>query len=99
MYDVKSKPIIEMINNILIEVIGTIAEQERKTTHQRQMEGIKSAKARGKRLGRQKINITPEFKTAYTDWKKGNITARQAMLRADMKPNTWYRRVQEVEKR
>ena len=36
--------VIEMVNNILIEVLGTIAEQERATIHKRQAEGIESAK-------------------------------------------------------
>ena len=36
--------VFDMVNNILIEVLGTIAEQERETTRQRQAEGIASAK-------------------------------------------------------
>ncbi len=32
--------VLEMVNNILIEVLGTIAEQERTTIRQRQREGI-----------------------------------------------------------
>ena len=51
--------VFEMVNNILIEVMGTIAEQERLTIKQRQAEGIAAAKAKGKRFGRPAI-ITPE---------------------------------------
>ena len=51
--------VFEMVNNILIEVLGTIAEQERLTIKQRQAEGIAAAKAKGKRFGRPAI-ITPE---------------------------------------
>ena len=47
--------VFDMINNILIEVLGTIAEQERVTTLQRQKEGIEAAKKRGKHLGRQGV--------------------------------------------
>lgn len=36
----------DMVNNILIEVLGTIAQQERETTHIRQKEGITAAKAK-----------------------------------------------------
>ena len=32
--------VLEMVNNILIEVLGAVAEQERKKTKQRQAEGI-----------------------------------------------------------
>ena len=42
--------VFEMVNNILIEVLGTIAEQERTTIKQRQAEGIAAAKQNGKRL-------------------------------------------------
>ena len=48
--------IIEMIQNILIEVLSSIAEQERLTIRRRQKEGIEAAKAKGKHLGRPKIN-------------------------------------------
>lgn len=51
--------VIEMVNNILIEVLGTIAEQERATIHKRQAEGIESAKKAGKHLGRP-VTIKPE---------------------------------------
>lgn len=46
--------VFEMVNNILIEVLGTIAEQERATIRQRQAEGIAAAKLKGKHLGRPK---------------------------------------------
>lgn len=36
--------VFEMVNNILIEVLGTIAEQERRNIKQRQAEGIAAAK-------------------------------------------------------
>ena len=36
----------EMVNNILIEVLGTLAEQERETTRSRQKEGIAAARPR-----------------------------------------------------
>ena len=44
--------VFDMINNILIEVLASIAEQERLTTRQRQAEGIAAAKERGAHLGR-----------------------------------------------
>ena len=45
--------IFEMINNILIEVLASIAEQERITTKRRQSEGIAIAKERGSIWGVQ----------------------------------------------
>ena len=43
--------IFEMINNILIEVLASIAEQERITTKRRQSEGIAIAKRGGEAFG------------------------------------------------
>ena len=51
--------VFDMVNNILIEVLGTIAEQERITIRLRQREGIDAAKLRGKHLGRPRC-IMPE---------------------------------------
>ena len=53
--------IIDMIQNILIEVLSSIAEQERITIRKRQKEGIEAAKAKGKHLGRPKINQPEKF--------------------------------------
>ena len=53
--------VFEMINNILIEVLASIAEQERLTTRQRQEEGIAVAKERGKHLGRPKAEFPSDW--------------------------------------
>ena len=49
--------VFEMVNNILIEVLGTIAEQERETIRTRQAEGIDAAKQNGKKLGRPALTF------------------------------------------
>jgi DNA invertase Pin-like site-specific DNA recombinase len=56
--------IFDMVNNILIEVIATIAEKERKKIKERQLQGIEEAKRRGVKFGRpKKINLkNPETK-------------------------------------
>ena len=46
--------VMDMVNNILIEVLGTIAEQERTTIRQRQADGIAAAKQRAFRWGGRK---------------------------------------------
>ena len=66
--------IIDMIQNILIEVLASIAEQERLTIRKRQKEGIKAAKAKGKHLGRPKINQPEEFCRIYEQWKQNKST-------------------------
>jgi DNA invertase Pin-like site-specific DNA recombinase len=87
------KAIFDMVNNILIEVLGTMAEQERKTTKQRQKEGIQSAKARGKQLGRPKATFPENWKNVYDMWTAGTITAKTAMETMNMKRTTFYKLV------
>ena len=91
------KAIFDMINNILIEVLGTIAEQERNTIRTRQSEGIAIAKAKGKHLGRPKAEHPKNFEIYYTQWKNGDITAVKAMELLGLKRTTFYKLVKEYE--
>lgn len=96
-----AKEMLKMINNILIEVLSTMAETERKKIKQRQAEGIAIAKAQGKYKGRRKIEANDDFEEVYKSWKSedGKIkTAVQAMEVLGLKRNTFYRRVKEYEK-
>ena len=49
--------IMDMVNNVLIEVMASIAEQERRMIKERQAEGIAVAKKNGKCLGRPRGRI------------------------------------------
>ena len=82
--------VFEMVNNILIEVLGTIAEQERLTIRQRQREGIDAAKKAGKNLGRPRIEKPPMWDEVITLWKQKEITANEAMQRLGIKRSTFY---------
>lgn len=65
---------------------------------QRQAEGIAIAKANGVYKGRKPIDVDDDaFAREYAIWKAGNCTARTAMARLGLKPNTFYRRVKEYE--
>lgn len=83
--------IFDMVNNILIEVLGTIAEQERATIRKRQAEGIAAAKAKGKKLGRPALEIPENWNTVYLLWKNGEITAKAAMAQTGLKRTTFYK--------
>ena len=89
--------IVEMVNNILIEVLASIAEQERLTIRQRQAEGIAEAKKQGRPLGRRKTDLPDEWEDVTGLWKNGSITAVQAMDRLGLKKSTFYRMVRERE--
>ena len=85
--------IFDMVNNILIEVLGTIAEQERETIRKRQAEGIAAAKAKGKHLGRPRIAVPENWDEVYAAWKEGEITAKAAMVQTGLKRTSFYKLV------
>lgn len=89
--------VFEMVNNILIEVLGTIAEQERTTIKQRQAEGIAAAKQNGKRLGRPALTFPENWNEVYSSWKAGEITAKTAMEQTNTKRTSFYKLVNMTE--
>ena len=89
--------VFEMVNNILIEVLGTIAEQERTTIKQRQAEGIAAAKEQGRKLGRPALTFPANWNDVYASWKAGEITAKKAMELTDTKRTSFYKLVQITE--
>ena len=82
--------IFDMINNILIEVLASIAEQERVRTLQRQAQGIAAAKEKGKHLGRPRASYPENWHEVYLEWTNGEITAKAAMNMLSLKRSTFY---------
>ncbi|WP_302768876.1 recombinase family protein [Anaerotignum lactatifermentans] len=85
--------LIEMINNILIEVLASIAQQERETIHARQREGINAARLARRHLGRPAITVPENFDDVVAQWKNGEITAREAMRQTGLKRSSFYKLV------
>ena len=84
----------------ILTIWGAMAEMEREQILERQREGIELAKQRGAYKGRQPIQIDEKhFAKVGRMWKDGDITAVEAMKRLNLKPNTFYRRVKEWEKK
>ena len=81
----------EVISDIVLQLLGYVAEQERAFIKQRQAEGIKLAKEKGKRLGKPPIQYPDNWSEVYTIWKSGSITAREAMKRMNLKPTSFYK--------
>ena len=82
----------------MLTVFGAIAELERESILQRQREGIEIAKRQGKYRGRKPIDLNDiQFKRVCEKWRQGTITAVQAMAELNLKPNTFYRRVKEMQ--
>lgn len=89
--------ILDMINNILIEVLSSVAAQERLTIRKRQREGIEAAKKQGKHLGRPKLEMSEQFPEIYEQWKAQEITAKWAMKKLQVSSSSFYRMVKAYE--
>lgn len=81
----------------MLTVFAAMAELERDNILQRQKEGIAIAKSEGKYKGKPPIQIDEKsLKTICAKWRSGQITATQAMKELNLKPNTFYRRVKQL---
>jgi DNA invertase Pin-like site-specific DNA recombinase len=90
--------VLEMVNNILIEVLGTIAEQEWKKIKKRREDGIaampvddegyKVSSKTGRRFGRQSVDVDLELRDGET------IT--EACERLGISRTTYYRKMREM---
>lgn len=87
--------VMDMINNIIIEVYASIAENERMTIRQRQREGIDAAKVAGRQLGRNRIEYPENWQQVYGIWSTGKISAVDAMKLLGLKKSTFYKLVKE----
>ena len=90
--------VIDMINNIIIEVLGAVAEEERKKIKTRQAEGIAAAKEKGVKFGRPKVDFPPLWAEIYSKYKNKEISGVEAMKILNLKKTTFYKLVKEYER-
>ena len=88
----------DMVNNILIEVLGSIAEQERLKIRKRQAEGIAAMKSRGDwdKYGRPAKAIT-DFEKFAQKQKDGELTVTECCKHLGISRATWYNRLKGAE--
>lgn len=100
--------ILDMINNILIEVLTSIADNERLTIRSRQAEGLaampvdeksgkKKSRKTGRCIGRPPIQPPADFEEYYQKWKRKELTAVSAMKILGLRSNSFYKLVHEYE--
>ena len=97
--------IADMINNMLIEVLTSIAEQEVKKIDKRRAEGIaampivngkKVSTKTGRTYGRQPVAIGDDFKKFVKKQKDGSMTVGECCKALGISRATWYNRISEV---
>ena len=87
----------DFISNLILQVLGYVAQQETEFRSKRQLEGIAIAKAQGKHLGRPKAEYPNNFKEQYELWKQGSQTAKATMDNLGLKRTTFYKLVKQYE--
>lgn len=93
----------DMVNNVIIEVLGSIAEQERIKILKRQREGIdamqvidgkKVSRRTGKTYGRQSKQ-TPDFEKYLQKQKDGVMTVSECCEAMGISRSLWYKKQSE----
>ncbi len=83
------------ISDLVLQVLGYVAEQERTFIRQRQKEGIAAAKNNNVKFGRPKIEKPQNFDVVVNQWKNKKIKSKEAMELLGLKANTFYNMVKE----
>ena len=81
----------EMINSILIEVLGSIAENERLKIRARQREGIEAAKKKNVRFGRPRKPLPENWQAVMAAVKRGELRSVDAMRVLGVSRSHFYR--------
>ena len=77
---------------LIVSVLGAINAYEREINKEPREFGFRNACKEG-RVGRPKAQANDSFYNAVKDWRKGSITATEAIARAEMPRATFYRLV------
>ena len=94
--------IFDMINNILVEVMGAIAQQEREKTQKRREEGVAAmpivngkrvSSKTGRAMGRPLVEINDVF---LKKQKEGTMSVSECCRQLGISRQTWYNKVSEV---
>lgn len=87
----ETKWIQEMITNILIEVLGGFAEEERHKILKRQREGIDVALEKGVKFGRPQVQLPEDWERVIALVENKEITSVEAMSLLNLKKTTYYK--------
>ena len=97
--------IMDMVNNILIEVLGSFAEQERENIRKRQAEGIAamSVDSKGRRVSKKTgghfgpaEKRVENFSEVYERQQRGEIKLAEALKLTGIGRTKWYELAREV---
>lgn len=86
----------KVITDVILTLLGYVAEQERTSIKQRQAEGIKIAKAQGKFVKANKIQAPQGFEAKFKEAAAGETTHTAVMQELNLNKTTYYRIAKEL---
>ena len=84
-----------LISDLVLQIFAYVAQTEREFIKQRQAEGIAAAKANGKKLGRNQVQLPDGFESVCSQCQNGEISTREAAEILGMSHTTFYRKYKE----
>lgn len=85
-----------LITDIVLKLLGYVAERERDNIKTRQAEDIASAKSRGVKFGRPTSEIPKDFIRAYELYKNGLIKVKDVMSMCNIAKSTFYKYAESI---
>ena len=85
----------KLISNLVIQVFSYVAETERTMNHQRTMEGLAAARARGVKFGRKPMKKPEGYEALREQWEQKKISARKAAKALGVSTPTFLKWVKE----
>ena len=68
----------KFISNLVIQIFSYVAHMERSMNHQRTMEGLAAARARGVQFGRTPLEKPEGYEEVRRRWEAGELSEREA---------------------
>lgn len=79
------------IADLVLQLLCYVAEVEHENLKHRQAQGIAAAKAKGIRFGRPKLPVPEKFDDLKGQWRKGEISSRNAAKQLHISHQTFLR--------
>lgn len=85
-----------LITDIILKLLGYVAERERDNIKTRQAEGIASAKSRGVKFGRPTSELLKDFIRCYELYTQGLVKVKDVMSMCNIKRSTFFKYAQSI---
>lgn len=94
---IKDETLFQMMQDIIINIMGYVAQKEREKISTRVREGQKVAKDNGVKFGRPGREMPKDFQKYYDKWENEEITAVEFAKLMKMSRRTLYRYINDYE--